>query len=103
EANCPAWRQSAVATSILVSALFPVTRDWFCSRTRRFHRRIGSKAGKALSHPIGDDQARSSPDFSPPTETNAPPVASACCASRATGVRSAFEGERKRRQPGLVP
>ena len=95
--------QRADPTLAAVSVRFPVTMGWLCNRMRRSHRRIESKAGKALRRPARGAQARNLPDCSPPIGTNVPPEASVCYALHATDVRNAFAGEQKRRRPGSSP
>ena len=84
------WRigqQSVVATTALVLAQFRATRDWSCSRMRRFDRRILATADTMRRHPVRDVAGQTVTDSCPPAETDERRETSACYASHPTDAR----------------
>jgi len=102
ERHCALVRETGrrpVATEASALARFPATKDWSCSRTRRFDQCMRAKARKALRHPIHDVAERRPISSFPPAETSAQLAANAGCASRASDARNFSEDEQMRRLP----
>src|SRR6266513_274223 len=92
-------RQSEAATAILVLAPFPATRDSSCNRMRRSDRRIRAKAGRTQPHPVRGVAEQTVTGSAQRAGTGGPQETGACYVSRAGGIRSVSEDERKPQPP----